>query len=398
MTDLVFREHDRVTDVDAAAWDRLVADGSPFLEHAFLAALEETGCVGPGTGWTPNIVTARRDGESPGDDELVGALPLYIKDHSAGEFVFDWGWADAAHRSGIQYYPKAVVQVPFTPVMGRRLLVDPEGNDRREVQRELVDYAVELVENEGLSSVHFNFVRPEELEVLEEADLPIRKSFQYHWHNGREMGGGKNFDDFDEFLSELRSKKRSNIKRERRRFREGGGRTRVLVGDAVTDEHLHRMFRYYRRTVMKYFGGSQYLNEDFYLRLGETMRDRLHLVVAEQNGEEFGGAFNVTKGDRLYGRYWGALEDVEFAHFEACFYSSIEWSIDEGIEVFEGGSGGDHKFNRGFMPVYTYSAHYIRHPALKDAIRDFVDRECRTIERRAEALREDSPFKERQGG
>ena len=169
----------------------------------------------------------------------------------------------------------------------------------------------------------------------------------------------------------------------------------MLTGDEVTDAHLRRMFRYYRRTVMKYFGGSQYLNEAFYLTLGETMRDRLHLVVAEQEGDEFGGAFNVFKDDRLYGRYWGAVEDVKFSHFEACFYSSIEWCIDHDMAVFEGGSGGDHKFDRGFMPTYTYSAHYIRHPALKEAIRDFVDRECRSIERRAEALRDDSPFKQR---
>lgn len=397
MSELSFREHGGVTEVDAEAWDRLVADGSPFLEHAFLAALEETGCVGPGTGWTPKIVTAWRADDRK-DDRLVGALPLYIKTHSAGEFVFDWGWADAAHRSGIEYYPKAVVQVPFTPVMGRRLLVDPEGDDRRELQRALVDEAVDLCEREELSSVHFNFVRPDEVEVLEAADLPIRKSFQYHWHNGRRMGEGEAFDDFEDFLGELRSKKRSNIKRERRRFRDNGGRTNVVVGDEVTDQHLRRMFRYYRRTVMKYFGGSLYLNEDFYRTLGETMGDRLHLVLAEQEGEEFGGAFNVFKDDRLYGRYWGALQDVKFSHFEACFYSSIEWCIDNEMAVFEGGSGGDHKFDRGFMPVYTYSAHYIRHPGLKQAIRDFVDRECRTIERRAESLREDSPFKERESG
>lgn len=393
---LEFREHDGVGEIEAEEWDRLVAGGSPFLEHAFLVALEETGCVGPGTGWTPNTVTAWRD-DSEGGERLVGALPLYIKTHSAGEFVFDWGWADAAHRSGIEYYPKAVVQVPFTPVIGRRLLVEPDREDADELRRALVDYAVELTEREELSSVHFNFVRPNELEVLEAADLPIRESFQYHWYNGREMGDGEPFEDFGDFLGELRSKKRSNIKRERRRFRENGGSTTVLAGDQVTDEHLRRMFHYYRRTVQKYFGGNQYLNEEFYLRLGETMRDRLHLVVAEQDGDEFGAAFNVRKGDRLYGRYWGAQREVDFAHFETCFYSSIEWCIDQGIEVFEGGSGGDHKFDRGFMPTYTYSAHYIRHPALKDAIRDFVDREAQVIGERAEKLRDNSPFREQNG-
>lgn len=391
MPEIEFREHRGVEEIDAHSWNRLVGEGSPFLEHAFLAALERTGCVGPGTGWRPNPITAWR---GSGDDaKLVGALPLYVKNHSAGEFVFDWGWADAAQRSGIQYYPKAVVQVPFTPVMGRRLLVDAERADAEEIRRALVERATEFADDEKLSSVHFNFVRPDEVPALEASDLPIRKSFQYHWYNGRQMGEAESFRDFDDFLSELRSKKRSNIKRERRGFRQRGGATRILAGDDVDAGALSRMYHYYRDTVMKYFGGSLYLNEDFYLELGRTMGDRLHLVLAEQDGEEFGGAFNVFKGDRLYGRYWGAVKDVKFAHFEACFYSSIEWCIDNDIAVFEGGSGGDHKFDRGFMPTYTYSAHYIRHPALKLPIRDFVQREGRTIERRAETLRDDSPFK-----
>lgn len=392
MSDVDVRFLDGIREIDEERWQGLVEGASPFLEYGFLAALEETGCVGPRTGWTPKPLTLW---EGEGDDEeLVGALPMYIKTHSAGEFVFDWSWADAAKRSGIEYYPKAVVQVPFTPVMGKRLLVDPDRDDVPALRRRLIDEAIDYVEREQLSSVHFNFVRPDELDALEDADLPVRESFQYHWYNGREMGEAESFESFEDFLSELRSKKRSNIKRERRRFRDNGGWTEVVAGSEVTDAHLERMFRYYQRTVHKYFGGNQYLNEDFFLALGERMRDRLHLVLAEQDGEEFGGAFNVFKNDRLYGRYWGALRDVKFSHFEACFYSSIEWCIDEGMEVFEGGSGGDHKFDRGFMPTYTYSGHYIRHPSLKQAIRDFVRRECDVIESRAEELRENSPFKE----
>jgi predicted N-acyltransferase len=392
MSDFDVRFLDGIGDVDEGEWERLVEGASPFLAHGFLAALEETGCVGPGTGWTPQPLTLwEGDGE---DEELVGALPLYIKTDSAGEFVFDWSWADAALRSGIDYYPKAVVQVPFTPVMGKRLLVAPDRDDVPVLRRRLIDEAVEFVERESLSSVHFNFVRPDELDALKDADLPVRESFQYHWYNGRELGDAKSFESFEDFLSELRSKKRSNIKRERRRFRDNGGRTEVLAGSEVTDAHLERMFRYYRRTCRKYFGGSQYLNEEFFLELGERMRDRLHLVIAEQDGEEFGAAFNVFEGDRLYGRYWGAVRDVKFSHFEAGFYSSIEWCIDEEMELFEGGSGGDHKYDRGFMPTYTYSGHYIRHPSLKQAIRDFVRRERDVIESRAEELREHLPFKE----
>lgn len=384
---------DGVAEIDRSAWSALVGDASPFLEHAFLETLERTGCVGAGTGWTPQPITLW---EEEGDERrLVGALPLYIKTHSAGEFVFDWSWAEAAHRSGIEYYPKAVVQVPFTPVMGRRLLVRRGREDVERIRRRLVEEAVAFVERENLSSVHFNFVRPDEVEALEAEDLPIRKSFQYHWYNGRGMGEEESFESFEDFLGELRSKKRSNIERERRRFRESGGRSRVRTGAEVTDAMLERVYRYYRRTVYKYFGGSLYLNEDFFLRLGSEMRDRLHVVTAELDGEEFGGAFNVRKGKRLYGRYWGAVEEVEFAHFEACFYRSIEWCIDNDIDVFEGGSGGDHKFQRGFMPTYTYSAHYIRHPALKQAIRDFVDHETAVIESRAEQLRQNSPFRER---
>ncbi|MFB6262707.1 MAG: GNAT family N-acetyltransferase [Bradymonadaceae bacterium] len=378
-----------VAELDPGEWNRIAAGGGPFVRHEFLTALEETGCVGPNTGWIPQILVAR----DRADDRLVGAAPLYIKTHSAGEFVFDWGWAEAAQRAGIQYYPKGVVAIPFTPVTGGRLLVG-EGAERAEsIRRMLVDEALAFAERSNLSSIHFNFLQPEDRRVLEERGLPVRESFQYHWYNGRRDADRGPYEDFDDFLGEFRSKKRSNIRRERRKLREAGVEPEILEGEAVTPAHLRRMYRYYRRTVEKYFGGSLYLNEEFFLTLGREMGDRLQMVVLEREGEEFAGAFNMLGDDRLFGRYWGATEEIDFAHFEACFYSSIEWCIDRGVDVFEGGSGGDHKVDRGFEPTRTYSAHHVRHPALVEAIEDFIDRESRKIDRQLEEMREDSPFK-----
>jgi predicted N-acyltransferase len=388
---------DAVGEIPQAEWDRLVGDASPFLEHGFLTTLERTGCVGEGTGWHPQILAAYRD------EQLVGALPLYLKAHSAGEFVFDWSWADAAHRAGLNYYPKAVVAVPMTPIQGRRLLVDEAEQDAAAVRQVLVEAAIEFADDNRLSSVHFNFVEPDEAELLDELDLPIRKGMQYHWYNGPiEEGGtdvatetavGPAYEDFDDFLARFRSKKRSNIRRERRKLAEAGVTTEVLVGDQVTEAHLDRMFDYYKDTIEKFHWGKQYLNRDFFIEIGHALRDRLHMVVASQDGQEFAAAFNLYKGDGLYGRYWGCTEEVNFTHFEACLYRPIEWCIDHGVQKFEPGAQGEHKYDRGFLPTPTYSAHWLRDPRLAQAVGDFIDQERREMEHQIEAMRDDSPFK-----
>lgn len=379
---------DAVGDIPATDWDALVADDSPFLEHGFLVTLEQTGCVGEGSGWHPQILAAYRD------EKLVGALPLYLKTNSAGEFVFDWSWADAAHRAGLNYYPKAVVAVPFTPIQGRRVLIDEADDDPQEVGRRLVEAAIDFARRSQLSSLHFNFVLPQEVELFEEFELPVREGLQYHWYNGPDLGVGDSYTGFDDYLARFRSKKRSNIRRERRKLADAGVTTEVLTGSDVTPAHLDRMFDYYKDTIEKFYWGRQYLNRAFFEEIGQKLRDRLHMVVAKRDGREFAGAFNLWKGEGLYGRYWGCLEEVKYAHFEVCLYRPVEWCIEEGVQKFEPGAQGEHKYDRGFLPTPTYSAHWIGHPGLGRAIGDFIEQERREVERDIEQMREDSPYKD----
>ena len=383
MNKLIVQTHESVAALGAATWDSLTADASPFLEYAFLRALEETGCVDGATGWHTTIVTLRDED----DDRLIGALPLYLKTHSRGEFVYDWAWADAAHRAGLPYYPKGVVAVPLTPVTGPRLLVAPDVVDPNAARQALVAAAIEVARAAGLSSLHFNFITAEEAAFFEQVGLPVRTQLQYHWRD-------QNYARFDDYLGRFRSKRRANIRRERRKLAEAGVTTRIVTGDELTPAQMRRMFRYYADTIQKYYWGSQYLTEDFFLEIARTMRDRVHLVVAERDGREFGGAFNLYKGARLYGRYWGALDEVEFAHFEVCQYAPIEWAIEAGIAVFEPGHGGEHKFERGFEPTLTYSAHWFADAGFDHAIRQFLNQERPAVQLRMDALQDESPFKD----
>ena len=381
---IVIESHEGVAGIDPNAWDRLVGDGSPFMEHAFLVALEDTGCVGEGTGWFPIILTATRG------QQLVGAVPMYIKTHSRGEFVFDWAWADAAQRAGLPYYPKAVVAVPFTPVTGVRLLVDESFEAANELRHALATSAMKVADEMGLSSVHFNFIQPEEVAIFEDLGVAVRAGIQYHWSN---PAGEQAYKTFDDYLARLKSKKRANIRRERRLLAEKGVQSQVYTGDDIGRDRMRRMYQYYLSTVHKFFWGHQYLNEDFFMALYETHRSRLHIAVAAHNGEEFAGAFNLVKGDRLFGRYWGCTKEVEFTHFEVCMYTSIEWCIANDVRFFEPGAGGEHKFSRGFEATHTYSAHHISDPQLEDAIRQFVGQERNSVDRHVEVLNDRGPFK-----
>ncbi|TDP75784.1 GNAT family N-acetyltransferase [Bradymonas sediminis] len=380
-----------IKEIDAAAWDQLVGADSPFLEYGFLRALEDSGCVGSDSGWHPQFLVAR-DSDAP--DRLVGAMPLYLKLHSMGEFVFDWSWADAAQRAGIRYYPKAVVAVPMTPIQGRRILVDAAlaPDDALAIKKTLVETAIDFAQKVGLSSVHFNFIMPDEVAIFEALDLPIRVGMQFHWHNHNGAEDAQKYSDFDAFLGRFRSKKRANIRRERRKLTNAGVRTRVVAGAAVTPAHLDRVFDYYRDTIDKLEWGRQYLNREFFQHLGEQLPQRLHLVMAEQDGEEFGGAFNLYKNAGLYGRYWGCTKEVEFAHFETCLYRPLDWCIEHGVEVFQPGAQGPHKYDRGFDPTPTYSAHWIRDPRLADAVGQFIAHERAEMRAHIKELRQDSPI------
>lgn len=373
-----------IHDVDAKAWD-LLTDGNPFVRHAFLATLEDSQCIGtPESGWYCTYMVAYHK------DKLVGAVPAFVKTHSQAEFVYDFSWADAAHRAGIQYYPKLVVAAPLSPVTGPRLLVSPDYPEPGELRQAMIMAMVELTTSIPASGLHLNFLEDEDLEAAQALELGIRYAFQYHWINERE--DGQRYEDFDDFLRRFRSKRRANIRRERRKLAESGVTTRVVTGDEITEELMVKVFYWYRDTVRKYYWGNQYLTEKFFRMAADTLRDQLHIVVASIGGQDFAGTFNLIGKDRLYGRYWGCEREVEFAHFEVCFYQPILWCIENGYAAFEPGHGGEHKFERGFLPQITFSAHWLEHPPFFDAVLASLAQEGPAVKARVSKLMTESPI------
>ncbi len=352
---------DGVREIPASEWNALVGDESPFLEWEFLASLEEAGAVDDKGGWGARPLLVREEGR------LVAACPLYVKAHSEGEFVFDWGWADAAYRAGIDYYPKLLVGIPFTPVTGRRILTAP--GEEREPLLQLVAQALrQVAEGNDLSSVHVNFCQDDEREALEEAGFLTRLGFQYHWHND-------GFEDFDGYLSSLRSKRRNQVRRERRELDHQRIRIDALSGDRLGPEWIDPMYEIYRSTIVKNPWGRHYLNRELFALLQERFRDRLCFVVARHDEEIVAGAVNVQKGDALYGRYWGCFQELRHLHFNVCYYAGIEHCIDRGMARFEPGAGGSYKQLRGFDATPTWSAHWLADPRLAHAVADFLERE-----------------------
>jgi predicted N-acyltransferase len=344
-----------------AEWNALVGDDSPFLEWEWLASLEESGAAHDATGWAARPLVAREGGH------LVAACPLYVKGHSEGEFVFDWGWADAAGRAGIDYYPKLLVGVPFTPVTGGRLLTAP-GADRAAWLARSAAALRELCLANEVSGVHVNFCRDDERAALEAAGFLPRLGFQYHWRN-------EGFAGFEAYLGSLRSKRRNQVRRERRELAAQGVRIEALAGDAIPDALFPRMFRLYQSTIRDNPWGRQYLNERFFELLRERFRRRLCFVMAWRGDELVAGTLNVEKGDALYGRYWGAFEALRHLHFNVCYYGGIEHCIERGLARFEPGAGGDYKQLRGFDATPTWSCHFLADPRLADAVRRFLERE-----------------------
>ena len=364
-----------------AAWNALVGDESPFLEWEWLASLEEAGCVGPGSGWQPTPLVVRAG------ERLLAACPLYVKAHSEGEFVFDWSWADAAERAGIRYYPKLLVGVPFTPVGGARFLVAP-GESREVWAPRLARALRELCDGNELSGVHVNFCREAETGILDDPDFQLRVGLQYHWEN-------PGYADFDAYLERFRSKRRNQIRRERRALEENDVEIRVHHGDAIPDELFAPLFRCYAANVDAHYWGRRYLNQRFFELLRERFRGRLCFVVARQGGEIVAGTTNVQKGEALYGRYWGALRPLRHLHFNVCYYAAIEHCIQCGLRRFEPGAGGDYKFLRGFDARPTYSLHYLAEPRLARAVGEFLAMEREQAGRVLEQLRAESALKGR---
>ncbi len=360
-------------------WNALVGDQSPFLEWDWLASLEDAGTLTDRTGWLPHPLVVRRRGR------LVAACPLYVKGHSQGEFVFDWGWADAAENAGIRYYPKLLVAVPFTPVTGARFLVAP-GEDRAHWTRLLAAALRELCLAQRLSSVHVNFCLPEEADALAESGFLTRVGIQYHWHN-------EGYASFDDYLARFRSKRRNQIRREQRQLAESGVVVRALAGDEIGDELFRPMFDFYLSTIESRYWGRQYLNYDVFEAVRERFRERLVFVVAYQDGEPIAGTFNVAKGDALYGRYWGATRFVRHLHFNVCYYAAVDYCIRNGLTRFEPGAGGEYKQLRGFDAQPTWSAHFLADPRLSRAVEHYLERERAQANQQVEWIRERSALK-----
>jgi predicted N-acyltransferase len=347
---------DGVARASPEEWNALVGAESPFLEWEWLASLEHAGCVGPETGWQPRPLVLRRDGR------IAAACPLYVKAHSEGEFVFDWSWADAAERAGIRYYPKLLVGVPFTPVSGARFLTGGAAQrERAELIAHMGAALREICAHGALSGVHINFCREDECSALAGGDYLLRVSVQYHWHNA-------DYASFDDYLNHLRSKRRNQVKRERRSVAEQGVAIEVRSGSAISDALFEPLFRCYLTTIESQHYGRQYLNRRFFELLRERFCERLCFTVARRGGEIVAGTINVVKGDTLYGRYWGALQPIRYLHFDACYYAAIQHCIETGLRRFEPGAGGDYKFLRGFDARPTFSLHHLADARLAEAV------------------------------
>jgi predicted N-acyltransferase len=418
--DYVIQVHDSVQQADPLAWNALLAQQcapSPFMRHEYLAALERSGSATPTTGWTPRLVTLSRGGE------LHAACALYLKDHSYGEYVFDWAWANAYQQHGLAYYPKAVIAVPFTPVPGARLLA------RDALARQvLLEAVLAWCKKQKLSSLHLLFAADEDVAACGEAGLMLRHTVQFHWTNraptldaeasslppegarfalGRPGGETVRYRSFEEFLASLAQDKRKKIRQERRKVAEAGVTFRWSTGQGIHEKDWDLFYRCYERTYLEH-GNAPYLTRDFFSRMARDMPQNWLLFVAERDSRPIATSLIALSeppvpgldepatqpaGKVAYGRYWGALERVDCLHFEACYYQPLQWCIAHGFDRFEGGAQGEHKMARALMPVKTHSAHWLAHPAFADAVERFLEREGQGIENYLEHLEERSPFR-----
>jgi predicted N-acyltransferase len=375
--DYVTRVLDSPLQVPAREWNALLdaSGGSPFMRHEYLAALHESGSAVPETGWTPRYLTLWRG------RELQAACPLYLKSHSYGEYVFDWAWANAYEQHGLDYYPKALVAVPFTPVPGPRLLASGAA-----ARLALVQALLDWCRCENLSSLHLLFTDEQDLAACTQAGLMSRHTVQFHWTN-------QCFAGFEHFLASLAHDKRKKIRQERRKVADAGVRFRWARGADITPPDWDFFYRCYERTYLEH-GNPPYLSRGFFERMALHMPDNWLLFIAERQGRPMASSL-VALGERVaYGRYWGALERVDCLHFEACYYQPLAWCIEHGFERFEGGAQGEHKMARALMPVKTASAHWLAHPAFADAVERFLEREDQGIENYLEHLGERSPFRQ----
>ena len=374
MSELTARMAPSVGTFDAASWDALLfGRRNPFVSHAFLTALEDSGSVGEGSGWLPAPLVIERDGT------LLGAMPAYLKGHSQGEYVFDHSWADAYQRAGGRYYPKLQIAAPFTPATGPRLLLADET-----LAPSMLQTAQTFCEQNDLSSAHATFIEPEQQPLFEEAGWLMRDDLQFHWYN-------RDFASFDDFLSTLASRKRRTLRKERAKAQDAVT-IRRLRGDDIEPEHWDAFWIFYQDTGARKWG-SPYLTREAFELFQQRMGDDLLLILAFANDVPVAGALNFYGGDALYGRYWGCTQDIPFLHFELCYYQAIDAAIEAGLSRVEAGAQGSHKLARGYEPVTTRSAHYIPDPGFREAVADFLERERSGVAMESDILGERTPFK-----
>lgn len=370
--------HAAIAEIPATAWDACAGAVNPSVSHAFLNALEESGSTTARTGWTPQHLSL----EGP-QGTILGVVPLYAKAHSYGEYVFDHGWADAYERAGGRYYPKLLSAVPFTPVPGPRLLLHPQAP--AQVRTQLIAAMIELAKRRRISSLHVIFPEHADAEALAEAGFLERIGQQFHWTNN-------GYRDFDDYLAALNSRKRKAVKKERREALAPDLEIEVLTGADLQPRHWDAFYRFYLATSDRKWG-SAYLNRRFFDLIGERMPEKIVLVMAQRAGKYVAGALNLLGTETIYGRNWGGYGDYKFLHFECCYYRAIEFAIAHGLKRVEAGAQGPHKIQRGYLPVPTYSAHWIPDSGFRRAVAQFLARERDMVERKIEGLAEFSPFR-----
>ncbi len=366
--------------VPAADWDACAGPENPFVRHAFLKALEDAQCASAEEGWMPQHLLL----EDP-SGRLVGAMPMYLKSHSQGEYIFDHGWANAYERAGGRYYPKLLAAVPFTPATGPRLLVR-QGEDFDRTARMLLQGGIQVATQFKVSGLNINFLTAREAEIATDMGLLLRTGEQFHWIN-------HDYADFDAFLEDLSSRKRKAIRKERREALAHGIEVETVTGNALTEDHWDAFHQFYMDTGSRKWG-QPYLNRTFWSLLGERCGDSVVLMLARRDGRYIAGALNLVGTDSLYGRYWGCVEDHRFLHFELCYYRAIEWAIDHGLARVEAGAQGPHKLARGYLPTTTRSVHWIADPGFRKAVADYLQHEREEVQREIDYLDRFSPFRQ----
>lgn len=370
---------DNIAQIATADWNKLVGSGYPFIQHEFLLALEKSACVSARSGWKPSHLIIKNH-----DEKLVAVMPLYLKNNSMGEYVFDWSWADAYYQHGVEYYPKFVTSVPFTPSAGQRVCIDPI-EDEQTVLAEIINCIKQQAKSLGASSWHVLFPEKNLSDRLADLGMLQRTGCQYQWFN-------KNYADFESFLQSFSSRKRKNLKKERKKIQENNIQFEWLNGHEITPEQWQTFYRFYQNTYLVR-GRSAYLNLPFFLELARLMPDKILLVLAKKDDTYIAGALSFKDSNTLYGRYWGCDEEWQFLHFETCYYQGIEYCIKHNLQKFDSGAQGEHKIQRGFEPVFTYSNHWIAHPQFSTAINQFIKEENHQLTRYQKLAEKYLPYK-----